>query len=62
MGLIDGQRNDSLAVRRRTGFVPERMNFDRRATGRQFLRYMTPGWRKFSSSLKKPGLLYETLR
>jgi ABC-2 type transport system ATP-binding protein len=38
---IDGRRNDDLEVRRRTGFVPERMNFDRRATGRQFLRYMT---------------------
>ena len=32
--------NDDLRVRRRTGFVPERMNFDRRATGWVFLRYM----------------------
>ncbi|HEX9985357.1 MAG TPA: ABC transporter ATP-binding protein [Thermoanaerobaculia bacterium] len=38
--LIDGKANDDLDVRRRTGFVPERMNFDRRATGRAFLRYM----------------------
>ncbi len=37
---IDGRANDDLGVRRRTGFVPERMNFDRRATGREFLRYM----------------------
>ena len=37
---IDGAPNDDLDVRRRTGFVPERMNFDRRETGRNFLRYM----------------------
>ena len=37
---IDGRRNDDLAIRRRTGFVPERLNFDRAATGREFLRYM----------------------
>lgn len=37
---IDGRSNDDLDVRRRTGFVPERMNFDRRATGGAFLRYM----------------------
>jgi ABC-2 type transport system ATP-binding protein len=37
---IDGAANDDLDVRRRTGFVPERMNFDRGETGRNFLRYM----------------------
>jgi ABC-2 type transport system ATP-binding protein len=37
---IDDRAADDLGVRRRTGFVPERMNFDRRATGRAFLRYM----------------------
>jgi ABC-2 type transport system ATP-binding protein len=37
---IDGRPNDDLDVRRRTGFVPERMNFGRRETGRAFLRYM----------------------
>jgi ABC-2 type transport system ATP-binding protein len=37
---IDGKANDDLDVRRRTGFVPERMNFDRRANGWEFLRYM----------------------
>lgn len=37
---IDGRENDDLGIRRRTGFVPERMNFDRRATGWDFLRYM----------------------
>src|SRR4051794_39790989 len=37
---IDGRSNDDLEVRRRTGFVPERMNFDRRASGGAFLRYM----------------------
>ena len=37
---IDGRPNDDLRIRRRTGFVPERMNFDRRATGQSFLRYM----------------------
>ena len=37
---IDGQAPDDLAIRRRTGFVPERMNFDRRATSLVFLRYM----------------------
>ena len=37
---IDGRACDDLTIRARTGFVPERMNFDRRATGRAFLRYM----------------------
>jgi len=37
---IDGRANDDLDVRRRTGFVPERMNFGRSETGRAFLRYM----------------------
>lgn len=37
---IDGMANDDLRVRRRTGFVPERMNFSRAETGRAFLRYM----------------------
>ena len=35
-----GLRNDDLDVRRRLGFVPERMNLGRRTTGWQFLRYM----------------------
>jgi ABC-2 type transport system ATP-binding protein len=38
---VDGLPNDDLSIRRRTGFVPERMNFDRGAAGREFLRYMT---------------------
>ena len=37
---IDGKAVDDLDVRRRTGFVPERMNFGRTETGRAFLRYM----------------------
>jgi ABC-2 type transport system ATP-binding protein len=37
---IDDGAPDDLPIRARTGFVPERMNFDRRATGRGFLRYM----------------------
>ena len=37
---IVGKANDDLEVRRQTGFVPERMNFDRGATGWNFLRYM----------------------
>jgi ABC-2 type transport system ATP-binding protein len=37
---INDRANDDLDVRRVTGFVPERMNFDRRATGRAFVRYM----------------------
>ena len=37
---IADKANDDLDVRRRTGFVPERMNFDRGATGWNFLRYM----------------------
>src|SRR5437763_11418017 len=37
---IDGRSNHDLVVRRRTGFVPERMNFDRRASGGAVLRYM----------------------
>src|ERR1051325_7214776 len=37
---FDGRRNDDLPIRCRTGFVPERMNLGRRATGWQFLRYM----------------------
>jgi ABC-2 type transport system ATP-binding protein len=38
---VDGHTNDDLTIRRRTGFVPERMNFDRGATGWEFLHYMT---------------------
>jgi ABC-2 type transport system ATP-binding protein len=37
---FDGLRNDDLRIRRRTGYVPERMNLGRRVTGRQFVRYM----------------------
>ena len=37
---FDGKANDDLTVRRRTGFVPERMNLGRRITGWHFLRYM----------------------
>jgi ABC-2 type transport system ATP-binding protein len=37
---IDEKANDDLDVRRRTGFVPERMNFSRGETGSAFLRYM----------------------
>lgn len=37
---IDDRPNDDLEIRRRTGFVPERMNFSRAETGRAFLRYM----------------------
>jgi ABC-2 type transport system ATP-binding protein len=37
---FDGKGNDDLSIRRRTGFVPERMNLGRRATGWQFLHYM----------------------
>jgi ABC-2 type transport system ATP-binding protein len=37
---IDGRSHEDLAIRARTGFVPERMNFDRASTGRSFLRYM----------------------
>lgn len=37
---VDGLANDDLEVRRRTGFVPERMNFDRGTTGLAFVRYM----------------------
>jgi ABC-2 type transport system ATP-binding protein len=37
---FDGLRNNDLSVRRRLGFVPERMNLGRRVTGWQFVRYM----------------------
>jgi ABC-2 type transport system ATP-binding protein len=37
---FDGLRNDDLRIRRRTGYVPERMNLGRRITGWQFVRYM----------------------
>jgi ABC-2 type transport system ATP-binding protein len=37
---IDGRHSDDLTIRARTGFVPERMNFDRGVNGRAFLRYM----------------------
>ncbi len=37
---FDGLPNDDLRIRRRTGFVPERMNLGRRITGRRFVRYM----------------------
>ncbi|HET7711748.1 MAG TPA: ABC transporter ATP-binding protein [Thermoanaerobaculia bacterium] len=37
---IGGLANDDLEIRQRTGFVPERMNFDRVVTGGQFLFYL----------------------
>jgi ABC-2 type transport system ATP-binding protein len=37
---FDGLHGDDLSIRRRTGFVPERMNLGRRITGWQFVRYM----------------------
>jgi ABC-2 type transport system ATP-binding protein len=37
---FDGLPNDDLCIRRRIGFVPERMNLGRRTTGWYFLRYM----------------------
>ncbi len=37
---IADRANDDLDIRRRTGFVPERMNFGRSVTGIEFLRYM----------------------
>ena len=37
---FDDLPNDDLRIRRRTGFVPERMNLGRRITGRRFVRYM----------------------
>lgn len=37
---FDDRANDDLSIRARTGFVPERVNFGRRDTGWQFLRYM----------------------
>jgi ABC-2 type transport system ATP-binding protein len=37
---FDGWANDDLGIRSRIGFVPERMNFGRRSSGRAFLRYM----------------------
>jgi ABC-2 type transport system ATP-binding protein len=37
---FDGLPNHDLAIRARTGFVPERMNLGRNITGRRFVRYM----------------------
>jgi ABC-2 type transport system ATP-binding protein len=37
--LIDGKLPDSFAVRRMTGYLPERLSFDRWMTGRQFVAY-----------------------
>jgi ABC-2 type transport system ATP-binding protein len=37
---IDGRPADDLAIRARTGFVPDRMHFDGVVTARAFLRYM----------------------
>ncbi len=37
---FDGRPNDDITIRSRTGFVPERMNLGRRASGWQFLTYM----------------------
>src|SRR3954451_17909526 len=39
-GTIEARSNAAPTSRPRTGFFPERMNFDRRASGRAFLRYM----------------------
>jgi ABC-2 type transport system ATP-binding protein len=36
---IDGQPPDDLAVRARTGYMPERLGFDRELTGRAFLAH-----------------------
>ena len=37
---FDGRAPDDLGIRRRTGFVPERMNFEQGVTGWAFLRYL----------------------
>ena len=37
---FDGRRNTDLDVRKRTGYVPERLNLGRSITGWEFLRYM----------------------
>lgn len=37
---FEGQANDDLSIRRRTGFVPERVGFERGVTGERFLLYM----------------------
>ena len=36
---IDGKPPDSFTVRRQTGYLPERLSFDRWMTGRQFVAY-----------------------
>src|ERR1700687_4054875 len=36
---IDGKPPDDLAVRARTGYMPERLGFDRELTGRAFLAH-----------------------
>jgi ABC-2 type transport system ATP-binding protein len=36
---IDGRRPDDLAVRARTGYMPERLGFDRELSGRAFLAH-----------------------
>jgi ABC-2 type transport system ATP-binding protein len=57
---IDGRPTDDLAIRARTGFVPERMNFDRNATGRTFLTYMAY-LGKVADPEKRVGELLERL-
>lgn len=37
---FDGRRSDDLAIRARTGFVPERLSLGRGITGWHFVRYM----------------------
>src|SRR5262249_17842262 len=36
---IDGHQPDAMAVRRASGYLPERLQFDRWMTGRRFLGY-----------------------
>ncbi|MCA1732192.1 MAG: ABC transporter ATP-binding protein [Acidobacteria bacterium] len=36
---FDGRPADHLSIRRRTGYVPERLGFEKRMSGRQFIRY-----------------------
>jgi ABC-2 type transport system ATP-binding protein len=61
---IDGQEPDALAVRRVSGYLPERLQFDRWMTGRRFLTYHhclagLPAGRRptdVDSGLRKVGL------
>src|SRR5512134_1671542 len=53
---VDGRAPDDLSVRARTGYLPERLGFDRELTGRAFLAFH---WRLAGGDPAKAGVEVE---